>query len=135
MPSGWTMIEARGLPSLSIRPKTALAVGSDADGGLRGGVGVEQHDAGDAVGETDLGARLAVVAVDAESGCPVGADAEASAQGSGAVEDRDLRDSRAGDIELTAGFAMAVDEHELLRRHHPGRGGCCVYCTCGEDMA
>ena len=93
VPSLATMIEARGLPSLVHQADAGLAVGGDAEGSLRLRVGVEEHDASDAAGESDFDARLAVVAVDAERGRAVGADAETGAQRAGAIEDRELRDA------------------------------------------
>ena len=114
--------------------EAGLAVGGDAEGGLRGRVGVEEDDSRDAVGEADFGARLAVVAVDAERGGAVGADAEAGAQRAGAVEDGDLCDALAGDIEFAASLAVTVNEHELLRGDHAGRVGG-VNGARGEDMA
>src|SRR5208282_1925197 len=91
-------------------------------------------NAGDAVGEADFDSRLAVVAEDAECGGAVGADAEPGAQGPGGIEDAELCDASAGDVELAAGVALGVDEHELLRGHHPGGGGG-VHGASGKDMA
>src|SRR6202040_1888495 len=93
-----------------------------------------EHHAGDAVGEADFDSGLAVMTIDAESGRPVGADAEAGAQGTGTIEDCDLRDASASDVELATGLAASVDQHELLRGDHAGSiGG--VDGASGEDMA
>jgi len=74
------------------------------------------------------------VAEDAESRGPIGADAEPGAQGASAIEDAELCDASAGDVELAASIALGVDEHELLRGDH--LGGCGgVNGASGKDMA
>jgi hypothetical protein len=113
---------------------TGLAVSSNGEGGLRQRVGIVEHNAGDAVGESDFDSRLAVAAEDAERRGAVGADAEPGAQDAGAIEDAELRDASAGDVELAASIALGVDEHELLRGHQfGGCGG--VNGASGKDMA